>query len=71
MKNVILAIERNVKVGKDVFLMRLSGDCSDIKNSGEFINISLPGYYLRRPISVCDFSNNVINFCLQSINITS
>ena len=30
MKNVILAIERNVKVGKDVFLMRLSGDCSDI-----------------------------------------
>ena len=61
MKNVILAIERNVKVGKDVFLMRLSGDCSDIKNSGEFINISLPGYYLRRPISVCDFSNNHVD----------
>ena len=61
MKDVKLKIEANVKVGKDVFLMRLCGDCKEIKNPGEFIEISLPGYYLRRPISVCDFSENHVD----------
>lgn len=61
MKNVILTIEENIRVGKDIYLMRLSGDLSEIKNSGEFINITIPGYYLRRPISVCDYSNTHID----------
>ena len=60
MKNVKLKIVANTKVGKDVFLMRLSGDCSEISNPGEFINITVPGYYLRRPISVCDFSYDYV-----------
>ena len=61
MQNVILTIEKNIKVGKDVFLMTLSGDLSSIKNPGEFINITIPGYYLRRPISVCDFSEKHVD----------
>ncbi len=61
MKNVKLKIVANTKVGKDVFLMRLSGDCSEISNPGEFINITVPGYYLRRPISVCDFSYDYVD----------
>ena len=60
MKNVILKIAGNVKVGKDLYLMRLEGDTKEIKNPGEFINILLPGHYLRRPISVCDFDMHII-----------
>ena len=62
MKNVILEIKSNVLVSKDIFLMRLVGDCSEIKNSGEFINIKLPNKYLRRPISVCDYSENHVEY---------
>ena len=58
MKNIQLKIEKNIQVGKDIFLMTLSGDTTEIKNPGEFVNITIPGYYLRRPISVCDFSDN-------------
>ena len=58
MENVILEVTSNVKVGKDVYLMRLEGDLSSIKNPGEFVEIKLDNYYLRRPISVCDFSSN-------------
>ena len=58
MKNVILEIVENTKVSHDVFLMRLAGDLSSIKNSGEFVEIKLEGYYLRRPISVCEFNEN-------------
>lgn len=61
MKNVILKIEKNVLVGNDVYLMRLSGDLTAIKNPGEFIEITIPGYYLRRPISVCDFSDKYVD----------
>ena len=69
MKDVILTIEKNVQVGKDVFLMRLVGDLSDIKNPGEFINISLPGYYLRRPISVCDFGLDYVDILYKVLGL--
>ena len=58
MKNVILEIVENYSVSSDVFLMKLKGDISDIKNSGEFVEIKLEGYYLRRPISVCEFNGD-------------
>ena len=61
MQNVKLTIESNIQVGKDIFLMKLVGDCTAIKNPGEFIEITIPGYYLRRPISVNDFSNNHVD----------
>ena len=60
MKNVFLEIVENTKVGTDVFLMRLKGDLTSIKNSGEFIEIKLDGYYLRRPISVCEFNSGEV-----------
>ena len=40
MKNVILKIAGNVKVGKDLYLMRLEGDTKEIKNPGEYIKIT-------------------------------
>ena len=58
MKNVILEITQNYSVSSDVFLMKLKGDIDEIKNSGEFVEIKLEGYYLRRPISVCEFNDD-------------
>ena len=61
MKDVKLTITKNIKVGKDIYLMTLSGDTSEIKNPGEFINITVPNYYLRRPISVSDYSDKHVD----------
>ena len=41
--------------------MTLVGDTKAIKNPGEFINITVPNYYLRRPISVCKFSDKHVD----------
>ena len=54
MKNVFLKITKNEKLSNDIYLMRLEGDLSEIKNPGEFVEVKLDNYYLRRPISVCD-----------------
>ena len=41
-------------VAQDVYEMRLAGDVSDITTPGQFVNVAVPGFTLRRPISVCD-----------------
>lgn len=55
MKQQNLTITENFKVSRSLYAMRLTGDddFSGVK-PGSFIDISLPGFFLRRPISVCD-----------------
>ncbi len=60
MKQVILKVESNKKIAYNVYEMLLNGDCLDITASGQFINIKIDGFYLRRPISVCDYSDNSV-----------
>ncbi len=38
--------------------MVLSGDVSSINRPGQFVNIKLKGFFLRRPISVCDIDRS-------------
>ena len=61
MKDIKVIIDSNKQVGTDIFLMRLKGDLSEIKNPGEFIEITIPNYYLRRPISVHDYTNEYVD----------
>lgn len=56
MKNSNFEIISNERIATGTWKMVLGGDCSQIKGSGEFVQIVIPGKYLRRPISVCDRS---------------
>ena len=67
MKQGFFKIESQKKIAKDVFLMRLSGDTSDITASGQFVNIKLNGFFLRRPISVCDYDENSLTIIYKVV----
>ena len=54
MKKALFEIVENKKLTQNVFEMKLVGDTSAIQAPGQFLNIALDGFYLRRPISVCD-----------------
>ncbi len=54
MKQSIFEIKENMALTDSVYKMRLVGDTSEIVRTGQFINIKLDGFFLRRPISVCD-----------------
>lgn len=54
-ENAIYTVAENRNIAKDVFFMRLLGNTASNENPGQFINIKLSGFYLRRPISVCDW----------------
>ena len=48
-------IQSNQPIAPSVYRMRLLGDTRGILRPGQFVQIALPGFYLRRPISVCDW----------------
>ena len=52
MKDLIFTIEDNKKIAKNTYEMVLVGDTAGIK-CGQFVNLKIEGFYLRRPISVC------------------
>ena len=67
MQDTIFTIIENTKIAKDVYKMRLRGDTSAIQNAGEFVNIQLDGFYLRRPISVCDVEGAVLTLIYKVV----
>ncbi len=54
MKDSIFTVISNEKIAKNTYECVLEGDTSHITAPGQFVNIKLDGFYLRRPISVCD-----------------
>ncbi len=54
MNQVMMKIIGNTKIADRTYLMKLEGDTSAITKPGQFVNIKLDGFFLRRPISVCD-----------------
>jgi len=67
MKQGIFEIVSNRELAPNTFEMVLSGDCSAITAPGQFINIQLDGFYLRRPISVCDCINNRVTIIYKVV----
>ena len=59
MINCKLEIILNEQVGKSIYKMRLKPD-QKVKSYGEFINLTLPGYYLKRPFSVSDYTDEYV-----------
>lgn len=48
-------VQKNEPIGPNVFRMELLGDTRSITRPGQFVQVSVPGFYLRRPLSVCDW----------------
>lgn len=53
MHQSLFTIVENKPLTSSVYSMVLEGDTSEIKNPGQFVEIAIPGRFLRRPISVC------------------
>ena len=67
MKQSIFTIIENRPLTDCVWLMRMSGDTSDITAAGQFVNIQLDGLYLRRPISVFDCEDGILSIIYKVV----
>ena len=66
-KRDMYTVLENKKIAKDVFLMVLEGDTKYITAPGQFINILVEGFYLRRPISICDWDDKTITIIYKVV----
>lgn len=57
----------NKKLTESIFEMVLEGDTTSISAPGQFINIKLDGFYLRRPISICDYDDSTITIIYKVV----
>lgn len=67
MNQVIFTIDKNEQLTESVFKMELLGDTSHITASGQFVNLKINGFYLRRPISVCDYKEGVLTLVYKVV----
>ena len=67
MKQGLFTIVENTALTENVFKMILRGDVSAITAPGQFINIKLDGLFLRRPISVCDLSDDTVTIIYKVV----
>lgn len=50
----------NVEIAKDIWKIDLETPQAAEVKPGQFVMVELPGYFLRRPISVCDTNDGVL-----------
>ena len=67
MKQGLFLIDRNIRIAENTYLIELSGDASALHKPGQFVNIKLDGFFLRRPISVCDYDKEHITLIYKTV----
>ena len=67
MKQGYFTVTENSLIAKNTYLMSLMGDISALTAPGQFINIKLDGFYLRRPISVCDMDSSCVKITVGKV----
>ena len=66
MKDIIFTVLQNVKIARNTYRMTLCGETANIR-AGQFVNFKLDGFYLRRPISVCDIDGDTLTVIYKAV----
>ena len=69
MDDVSFEIKSNEKIAKDIYRIVLECESKQhgIKNPGQFVNIKIDGFFLRRPVSVCDWDDKTLTLIYKTV----
>ena len=67
MKKSVFTVLDNEQIADRTFRMALSGDTGSITAPGQFVNLALEGKFLRRPISVCDWTVGLLTIIYKVV----
>ena len=67
MKQVLFEIISHRPLTESVYEMVLKGDTSAITHPGQFVELSLEGLFLRRPISVCNYDEDCLTLIYKVV----
>ena len=63
-KQTTLTVTENTRLVDGIYRLRLAGDTSAITAPGQFVNLELPGKFLRRPISICNWHHHNLDLII-------
>ncbi len=63
----IYTVESNRALNGRFYEMRLKGDTASVTAPGQFVNIKLDGFFLRRPISLCDWNEDSLTLLYKVV----
>ncbi len=66
MQTAVFVLLSNEMIASRVYKMRLRGATGGIR-AGQFVDIVVPGQFLRRPISVCDVEGDVLTLIYKVV----
>ena len=67
MKQTPFTLLENTPLTAEVHQLRLRGDCAAVTAPGQFVQVLVPGQFLRRPFSVCDRSGDTLPLCVRRV----
>ena len=67
MQRVILTVTQNEALTPLIYKMQLAGDVSGVTRAGQFVESALDGFYLRRPISVCNYEEGLLTIIYKVV----
>ena len=67
MKQAIFEIRSNRPLAPGVFELVLAGDTTNFRAPGQFAALALEGFYLRRPLSVCDWDADTLTLVYRTV----
>lgn len=67
MRQTIFKIISNDEIARDTCKLVLNGDTGGITAAGQFVNIEIKGFFLRRPISVCDWDDKALTLIYKIV----
>lgn len=67
MRQEIFTVLKNEPIADRTYRLILEGNCKEITASGQFVNIKIQGFFLRRPISVCDYSDKELTLIYKTV----
>lgn len=66
-KKLIFEVEKNERLNHDTFDLVLKGNASEITAPGQFVNLDVRGVFLRRPISVCQWTEDSLRLVYKVV----
>ena len=67
MKDLTFIIKSNKRVADGIYRMTLDGDASQIARGGQFVDITVPGKFLRRPLAAMDWSGDSLTVVYKTV----
>ena len=67
MKQSLFMILKNEELAPDVHRLVLEGDTSAVQCAGQFVDLKLDGHFLRRPFSICDWTDSTLTVVYRTV----